>query len=379
MGNERKVWRVRQALTHREADRVPVSDFFWSGFVARCREKWGPDWDPYRFFDLDYVVVTPNMDPRIQPFQVLKEEGDDIVVKTGFGATIRRSGALPMPYYEAFEVEEPEDMARFAFDDPADSRRFFEGGDDQLNGVGDALARDLPPWTDRVDAYWDDLAVMGSVCEPYEHLWRIIGSDKALLWMATDRPALAAFIERLGEFLLAFARAQIEAGRGRLCGMYLWGDVAYRNGMFFSPRAWRELLKPHVKALIDLCHEHDLLTVYHGCGNAQAIFPDLVEIGLDGYNPLEAKADLDVVALKREYAGKLAFAGNMDVRVLERGDPDEIRREVLYKLRAAERGGYILQSDHSVSSGVAPESYALALQVLREHGAYPLRLPEMAP
>jgi hypothetical protein len=94
---------------------------------------------------------------------------------------------------------------------------------------------------------------------------------------------------------------------------------------------------------------------------------------LDGYNPVEAKADLDVVDLKVRYGGRLAFVGNVDVRVLERGDADEIRREVRYKLQAARGGGWVFQSDHSISSAVAPESYRLALDTLREMGTYPLR------
>jgi hypothetical protein len=114
------------------------------------------------------------------------------------------------------------------------------------------------------------------------------------------------------------------------------------------------------------------MVVYHGCGNPTAILDDFVHMGLDGYNPLEAKADLDVVELKKEYAGKLAFVGNIDVRVLETGDPALIKREVLYKLRAAKGGGWVFQSDHSVSSAVSPESYELAIRTLREFGSYPL-------
>jgi uroporphyrinogen decarboxylase len=83
-----------------------------------------------------------------------------------------------------------------------------------------------------------------------------------------------------------------------------------------------------------------------------------------------------VVELKKDYQGKLAFAGNIDVRVLERGFLDEIRQEALFKLQAAQGGGYIVQSDHSVSSGVSPDSYRLLVETVREYGDYPLRLPE---
>ena len=53
--------------------------------------------------------------------------------------------------------------------------------------------------------------------------------------------------------------------------------------------------------------------IYHGCGNATKIFEDFIEIGLDSYNPLEAKSGLDVVDLRRKYGHRMGFCGNMDV------------------------------------------------------------------
>lgn len=369
-----KTERLRAALAHQETDRVPVGESFWTGFLKRCKGKWGDGFDPYRHFDLDYVVMCPNMDPRIQPFETIYEAGEDIIVKTGFGATIRRTGTFPMPHYEDFSVHRPEEMAEFGFDDPADSRRFFQGGDDQLNCVGDALSRDIPSWEKRLTPYLDEFAVFGATCEPYEYLWRIIGSENALMWMAAEPELFEAFVNRVGEWLLEFTRAEIKAAQGKLAGFYIYGDVAYRRCMLFNPTTWRRLFKPHVKALIDELHAHGLMVVYHGCGNAERIFDDFVDIGLDAYNPLEAKADLDVVQLKQRYAGKLAFVGNVDVRILERGDPAEIEREVRYKLQAARGGGWVFQSDHSISSEVAPESYELAIRLLRQYGNYPLKI-----
>ena len=375
MGNARKkIGRMRKALAHEEGDRVPVGEFFWSGFVERCKSQWGETFDPYRDFDLDYIVINPNMDPQIQSFEILEESEGEVVVKTGFGATIRSSSICPMPSYERFSVNDPDAMQDFELHDPADPRRFFSGGDDQINCVGDVLARNIPSWEERLAPYVDDFAVFGSVCEPYEFLWRVIGTENALFWIATDPGKFAAFVDRIGEFMLELAMAEIEAGKGRLSGMYIWGDVAYRNGMFFGAPRWREMFKPHVKALIDLFHRNGLMVIYHGCGNAKDIFDDLVEIGLDAYNPLEAKADLDVVELKNQYAKKLAFVGNVDIRVLESGDTEAIEREVRYKLRAARGGGWVFQSDHSISSGVDPEHYRFALERLRALGNYPLRL-----
>ena len=371
---EEKIFRLRKALSHENSDRIPVSDFFWTGFMKNARKSFGEDFDPYRYFDLDYIVITPNMDPHIQPFEIIEEKGEDIIIKTGFGAVVKRSGTAPMPHYDSFSVKTPEEMEQFEFDDPADPKRFYQGGDDQINCVGDALLRNIPAWDGRIDLYKEDFAVFGSVCEPYEYLWRVIGTENAMYWMMEEPELYQNFVDRIGNFVLNFCKAQIEAGKGRLSGMYIWGDVAYKNGMLFNPAIWKKFFKPHVKALIDLCHTNALMVIYHGCGNATPIYEDLVEIGLDAYNPLEVKAGLDAVELKKAYAGRLAFAGNIDVRVLERGNPDEIKKEVLYKMQAAVNGGWIFQSDHSVSSEVKPESYKLAIDILRQYGNYPLNL-----
>jgi uroporphyrinogen-III decarboxylase len=148
--------------------------------------------------------------------------------------------------------------------------------------------------------------------------------------------------------------------------MVVWGDVAYKKDMFFSPDYWRRYFKPGVKAIVDVCHSHGLPVIYHGCGNARKIFDDLIEAGIDAYNPLEAKAGLDVVELKREFGSRLAWCGNMDVRVWASAPPEELEREVRRKAAAGVDGGYIFQSDHSVTPEISAERYEAAVRWARE-------------
>lgn len=369
---QQKFERVKAALSNREGDRVPISDFFWTGFMSKAKALWGDDLNIHRKFDLDYIVVNPNMDPVIRDFEILEQNGEDILVRTGFGAKIRRVGTLPMPHFESFSVDEPEQMADFAIEAPDDKRRLYRSGDDQINCLGDAISFNIQSWNERVDAVCDDFPVFGSVCEGYEYLWRCIGTENSLYWMLLEPELFGDFVKKIGDFLVGLAEYQIAESRGRLCGMYIWGDVAYVNGMMFSPEIWRAHFKPIVKRIIEVCHKAGLLVIYHGCGNASQIYEDFIEIGLDGYNPLEVKAHLDAVELKKDFGGRLAFVGNIDVQELESSDRNRIKREVLYKLQSALGGGWICQSDHSVSSGVSPESYAYMVELIREYGAYPL-------
>ncbi len=373
-----KLARMKAALSHCEPDRVPVSDFFWGGFLKRWREELdlSPDTDIYRYYDLDWMQFNPNVDPHIKQFEVLRENDSEITVRTGFEAVLRKKFDQPMPAFVQFETDTIEKMAAFQFDDPWDQRRYFATGDDQINGVGDGFARNLAPFVERVKDSHADFPVFGGVCEAHEMMWRIVGSENVMMWMGMYPEAVARFVERLHAFSLEILRAQIRAAGGMLDGIVIWGDVAYKKGMLFSPVFWRKHFKPGVKALIDECHAHGLPVIYHGCGNVSRILEDFIEIGVDAYNPLEFKAGLEVVDLRRRLGHRLGFCGNMDVQLWSSGDRDALKAAVLTKLNAAKGGGFIFQSDHSVPSNVPGASYDYVVKLVREYGRYPLELGE---
>jgi uroporphyrinogen decarboxylase len=374
----RKLDRMKRTLRHEEPDRVPVSDFFWGSFLKRWREELDlpVDTDIYRYYDLDWFQVNPNMDPHVKPFEILAESEGEVVVRTGFEAVIKKKFDQAMPAFLSFDTDTVEKMDAFPFDDPWDDRRYFASGDDQINGVGDGFARNLAPFVARVRDRYSEFPVFGGVCEAHETMSRILGAANAMLWIGMYPDRVGRFAERLNAFALEIVKAQIKAAGGMLDGMVIWGDVAYKKGLFFSPDYWRKYFKPGVKALVDECHSRSLPVIYHGCGNVNRIFADFVEIGVDAYNPLEAKAGLDVVDLRRRFGHQIAFCGNMDVIVWASGGREAARRAVLTKLNAAKGGGFIFQSDHSVPGNVSGPDYEYVLHLVRKHGVYPLNLGE---
>lgn len=373
-----KLERMNRSLRHEEPDRIPISDFFWGSFLERWREELNlpDDADPYYHYDLDWMVTTPNMDPRILPFETIKEDENEVIVKTGFGATVRKKFDFPMPEFMDWEVDTIEKLERFEFDDPFSSARYLDGGDNQIAGVGDGFQRNSPAWLDTVKKTRPDFPVYGSMIECSECLTRLIGQANYLLWIGMYPDRFGEAINRIGQFYLDCLKAEINEADGLLDGMVIWGDVAFSRNMFFDPEYWRRYFKPWVKAMTAYCHQHGLPVIYHGCGNVNAILGDFIEFGLDAYNPLEAKANLDVIELRRAFGHQIGFCGNSNIQVWETGDRDLIRREVLRKLNAARGGGYIFQSDHSVSSSVSGHTYDYIVKLVREFGYYPLDLGE---
>lgn len=373
-----KLERMNKALRHEEADRIPVSDFFWGSFIERWQKDLNlpGDADPYYHYDLDWIVTIPNMDPKIRPFEILKEDESEVIVKTGFEATIRKKFDFPMPEFMAWEVDTIEKLEHFEFDDPYSRIRYVEAGDNQVAGVGDGFQRNSPAWIETVKRLRPDFPVYGSMIECSECLTRLVGQANTLLWIGMYPEQFGESIMRIGQFYLDCLKAEIEAADGLLDGMVIWGDVAFSQNMFFDPEYWRTYFKPWVKAMTDYCHAHKLPVIYHGCGNVKSILRDFAEMKVDAYNPLEVKAKLDVIELRKEYGHELGFCGNSDIQIWETGDRELIRREVLRKLNAARGGGYIFQSDHSVTSGVSGETYDTIIKLVRQYGNYPLELGE---
>lgn len=371
-----KLMRLNNTLHHVEPDRIPVSDFFWGSFLERWRNEKNlpPDTNIYQYYDLDLLVTTHNMDPHIKDFEIIHESNQEVVVRTGFEAVLRKKFTDPMPEFLNFDTDSIEKAEAFEFDDPCDPRRFFSWGDNQIGGVGDGFSRDLPPWIETVKANRPDIPVYGSQCEANEYMTRLVGPKNLLLWIGLYPERFGQFIKRTNEWALEMLKAQIKASEGLTDGMVIWGDVAYGKDLFFNPEYWRKWYKPGLAAMVEVCHAAGLPVIYHGCGNVRRIFEDFIEIGVDAYNPLEAKAGMDVVELRRQYGHRIAFCGNMNVIEWAGCSREELKAIVLRKLNAAKGGGMIFQSDHSVPHNISAKNYEYVVNLVREYGQYPLRL-----
>jgi uroporphyrinogen decarboxylase len=133
-----------------------------------------------------------------------------------------------------------------------------------------------------------------------------------------------------------------------------------------------DLIFPYYRELVDFFHGYDLPVVLHSCGGIGEALPLIVQAGFDALNPMEVKAGCDVVRFARQHGDRLAFVGGMDARVFERGDRDEIRKEI-GRITGAMRGlgaRYVFGSDHSISTNVKLAAYQYALDVFREHMRY---------
>jgi hypothetical protein len=156
-----------------------------------------------------------------------------------------------------------------------------------------------------------------------------------------------AWIEHLPE------QHGIEAGM-------LGDDMAFRTGPLLRPAWMRKHYFPRLARVIAAHHAAGIKVLFHSDGNLNPILGDLVEAGIDGLNPIEVLAGMDVSQIHRRYP-HLFLCGGIDVsQLLPHGAPQQVRDAVRHAIEAAE-GRIMIGSSTELNNAVPLANY-LALR-----------------
>ncbi|MCS7222381.1 MAG: uroporphyrinogen decarboxylase family protein [Anaerolineae bacterium] len=347
--------RVRLALDHKEADRIPIHDSPWAATVARWQREGLPDGiPPEEYFGYELRLFSVDLTPQY-PVRVLYRSEEYIVETTPYGGVRKNHRDYSTtPELIDYGIKTREDW--------------------------EAAKRRLQPSYTRVDwvklrndyerARSEDLFLAYAAVTGYDLCQAYIRSDVLLPLLITDPDWIRDIAETQADMVIEMAKILMQEGYV-FDAAFLFNDMGYRNGPLFSPRLYREIFQPADRRMFDFFHAHGMKVILHSCGNVREFIPDLLDIGLDCLQPLEVKAGMDLIELKQQYGKDLAFMGGIDVRVMSAPDPAALEREIATKLTAAKvGGGYIYHSDHSVPNDVSFAQYCRVLDLVRQYGQY---------
>jgi uroporphyrinogen decarboxylase len=253
-------------------------------------------------------------------------------------------------------------LARFAWPD----------GGDPARRAGVATA------ANRIVAEEGRAVFVGSVCAGLtEMLFRLRGFEDGYMDLAAD-PALArALMERVLEVKLAWWAGVLPELGESVDVVGEADDLGGQSTPLFSPRTYRELVKPlHAELFAFIRARTRARILFHSCGAIRDLLPDLVEIGVDILNPVQVSAaGMDTADLKRDVGRDLAFwGGGVDTqRVLGAGTPADVAAEVGRRIAdLAPGGGFVFASVHNIQANVPAENLGAMWETIAERGRYPL-------
>jgi len=350
------VERVLKAVRYERPDRLPTYDWFWPEFMGNWHREKGRQLDIYDHYRLDVRNVGADISPNPASFKILEKTDQHVVFRNGWGMLCRKVHDAAMLEFLEFPVQNEKDFSHYAFFDPAASRRYNE------TFVDDLSLDTVPPFTEQAERYGETFCLLGAVLDPYESLWRLRGVEQILIDMIDNPRGFKMMISEVTEFMIQIGLEQIRAGH--LPAIIILGDVAFKNGPFFSPQMYRDMIFPHLRKMVSCFKAEGTLVFYHTDGNCSALIDMFIEAGIDVLNPIEVAAGMDLTDLKRKYGKQLAYMGGFDKRRLF--DKQDIEDEVKSKVNAFPTGGLIASIDHSVGPDIPVENYEYYLELIKE-------------
>ena len=366
--------RVRRTLDRQPADRVPIFDWFWEEteqtFVTEIQDprlgsgihQAGTDegrherltlWE---YFDMDLMQVGwPDQRLRLVEPTVVEETDEWVLQRDGNDAILRWwKHKMGTPEHVSFGIDTPEKWAE----------------------VKPLLKAD--PGRVRWDEWWPryrrakdaDRFICWAGVEIIESVKDVLGHEIMLKNMIKRPEWIHDVFDTYTQFHIDMFR--LAEAEGMTCdGAFIYGDTAYKNGPFMSPRHFREFSQPCLKRFFDEFHQRDMPVIFHSDGDIRLLLDGLIDAGVDMINPMEARAGMDVRELAPQVGDRLGFCGNIDVTVLATNDRDKIREELHSKMKAAmPYHGYMYHSDHSIPPGVTLDTYRWLLDEVRRVGKY---------
>ena len=348
--------RMKRMYEHREADRVPLMAGPWEPTIVRWRREGMPaNVSVQEYFGLDRITFLPGLDvsPRF-PRELIEETDSYIIDRDAWGTTKKNWKPVSSTPMEIDHLVKGPDSWR-----PAKER--MVPSSDRI----DWAARDIVYHSARAQDAWIGVAPWFG----YDIVnARFIGTETLLLAMATEPEWVKDVLDTLCDLALALADMVWEAGY-HFDELLWYDDMGYKNGLLFSKRMWREMVRPYQLRSIDWAHAHGIKAHLHSCGNIMALVPDLAGMGLDALNPMEIKAGMDPLGIKRDFGEHLLLRGGFDVRkwdVYEQAEADITKKLPILM----ESGGYCFASDHSIPDSVSLDNYKRIVALAKQVGRY---------
>lgn len=189
----------------------------------------------------------------------------------------------------------------------------------------------------------DRFVLCSSTVEPFQRLLFLRGFENTMVDLGYEEPNMLALLDMLHDFHMRQLDILAPVAADAIMFKDDWGS---QTSLLISPRQWRKLFKPLYADYVSKIHEAGKYAFFHSDGHISAIYPDLIEIGVDAVN--SQLFCMDIEELGCRHKGEITFWGEIDrQQALPFGTPDDVR-EAVYRVRQAlddGRGGLVAQCE----------------------------------
>ncbi len=195
--------------------------------------------------------------------------------------------------------------------------------------------------------------------------------DNFLMDLLCEPDQVARMLDQLLERHLA-TLAKVCDSVGDIVDIIRFGDdLGMTSGPFMDVDTYRSLFKPRHKQLCDYVKTHSQMhTFIHSCGSISSLMPDLIEAGIEIFNPVQTNArQMEPEFLKKEFGQDCTFWGGgvETVGTLNNGTSEQVREQVLERLEIMSAGGgFVFNTVHNILPDVPPQNILAMFDAVKE-------------
>lgn len=342
--------RVLAVIRREVPDRVPTFEWDIDPTVIDKMTGGGSYEDFIEQFDLDAVMCGPNY---------IKKPLDNGLLIDEWGVTrMKGHEAYPMAVDRFAPIKSWADLEKWEPPDPYAPHRF------------ETMKR-------RVQRFKGKRAIFVQLRDVWSNPRDLLGYANLFILCKKQPDLVEALIEKCINQSIALLEIAAELGAEIVMS---GDDIADNRRTMISPKMWETIFTPHFRRWVKAIHDCGLYYWKHTDGNIMEVLDGLVEAGIDGIDPIDPLAGMDLATVKQRWGDRVAIKGNVDCAYLLVDGPEEaVVESVKNCIRVAgPGGGYVCSSSNSIHSGVKPNLYIAMLNAIREYGVYPLDMGRLA-
>jgi len=217
--------------------------------------------------------------------------------------------------------------------------------------------------------------IITSIGDPAYLAADLMSFQDYLMWAFEATEHFARTVEVIAERVMENLRRQLDC-----CVLDLYRIVGpeYFTPPYLPPAMFRRFVLPHVTEMTRLIHARGAKVRLHCHGKMGQVLEMILETGCDGIDPCEPPPDGDIAldeVKRRCQARGVSVWGNIELKLLEQGTPDQVRVEVRKIMAQAKDGGgfVLLPTAGPINVPLAPKTeanYKAFIEAGLEFGQY---------